>query len=442
MQLPLKKNRALGRFDWRRGIFRGWVFALVFFLIFLFMPSGFADIISQVFVPIFPTFGGSQVLNILSDAGIYVLMALGLNVVVGFAGLLDLGYAAFFAIGAYSYALANFNAHIPAWPLLLAAPMIAAMFGVMLGAPTLRLRGDYLAIVTLGFGEIVPTVFRNLPQLGSVNGFVVRSPTPLALPFGTYTFDVATAAPSDLTNFYYLVFGLVVIAAIGVTLLRTSRIGRAWVAIREDETAASCSGVNLVATKLIAFAIGASVSGFAGVLYGAQNHIVSPDQFVFAVSITVLVMIVLGGMGNIAGVITGALLLSLINDFIGLLPTAIQDPDSALHFLPPSFVTTINNSEFLIFGLLLIVMVILRPQGLISSAIRKRELKGETLALAPGGEGKLVEVPVGAPLTEAAIEDFQELEVEESAVEEPDSPVVEEGRKSSPGLGTGSGGAS
>jgi ABC-type branched-subunit amino acid transport system permease subunit len=429
MQLPLK-NTMLGRLDWRRGIFRGWIFALVFFLIFLFMPQVFAGLIAQGIAPVFTTLDGNQLLGVFSSAGIYILMALGLNVVVGFAGLLDLGYAAFFAIGAYAYALVNFHAQIPAWPLLLASPVVAAMFGVMLGAPTLRLRGDYLAIVTLGFGEIVPIVFRNLPVLGGVNGFVVTAPTPLNLPFGTYTFDVATADPSDVSNFYYLVFGLVIIATIGVSLLRTSRIGRAWVAIREDETAAACSGINLVSTKLIAFAIGASVSGFAGVLYGAQNHIVSSDQFTFSVSITILVMIVLGGMGSISGVITGALLLSLLNRFLAILPTAIQQPDSALHFLQekaPNLAANINNSEFLIFGGLLLVMVILRPQGLIPSAIRKRELKGEALAAVPGADGRLVEVPAGAPASEEAIEELQELEVEQSDV------VVEPVNQPAPG---------
>jgi ABC-type branched-subunit amino acid transport system permease subunit len=443
MQVPLKST-TLGRFDWRRSIFSGWVFALIFFLIFLFMPQVFADLVAQVFAPVFPTLDGNQLLGVLSSAGIYVLMALGLNVVVGFAGLLDLGYAAFFAIGAYSYAVVNFRNAVPAWPLFLAAPVVAAMFGVMLGAPTLRLRGDYLAIVTLGFGEIVPIVFRNLPVLGGVNGFVVTAPTPLVYPFGTYTFDVATADPSDLTNFYYLVFGLVVIATIGVTLLRTSRIGRAWVAIREDETAAACSGVNLVATKLIAFAIGASVSGFAGVLYGAQNHIVSPDQFGFAVSITILVMIVLGGMGSIPGVIVGALIISLLNRLLAILPPAIQNPESVLHFLQnkaPNLAADINNSEFLIFGALLLLMVILRPQGLIPSAIRKRELKGEALAVVPGSGGKLVEVPVGTAETEQALEELQELEVEQSEIiSAPDTLLGEEARQSPPGSGVNPGG--
>ncbi len=454
MQMPLK-SRSLRPLEWRRGIFRGWGLGVICFLLFLFMPQGFADLLAQTTSAIFPTLDGDQWLFILTTAGIYILMALGLNVVVGFAGLLDLGYAAFFAIGAYAYGAASFsNLHIPVWPLLLASPVIAALFGVLLGAPTLRLRGDYLAIVTLGFGEIVPIVFRNsstvtLPllgtvNLGGVNGLTVRSPTPLEFPFGTYTFEVSTALHDDFTNFYYLVFGLVVLATVGVVLLRSSRIGRAWVAIREDETAAACSGVNLVATKLTAFAIGASVSGFAGVLYGAYLHIVSPGQFGFAVSITVLVMIVLGGMGSIPGVITGALLISIVNRLLAVVPVAIQQPASALHFLQekaPNLAEQINNSQFLIFGLVLLLMIILRPQGLIPSALRKRELKGETVALVDE-TGKAVVVPAGAPESEATIESFQELEEIESEalVEAADSTSGPEGT-APPGQGVAGGGA-
>jgi ABC-type branched-subunit amino acid transport system permease subunit len=456
MQMPLRSRGSLKQFDWRRGIFRGWGLGLIVFLLFLFMPQFFSDLLAQATSALFPTMDGDQWLGIFTSAGIYILMALGLNVVVGFAGLLDLGYAAFFAIGAYAYGAANFsNLHIPVWPLLLASPVVAALFGIMLGAPTLRLRGDYLAIVTLGFGEIVPIVFRNtskltLPLLGTVNmggvnGLGVRSPTPLVFPFGTYTFELSTALHDDVTNFYYLVFGLVVLATIGVILLRSSRIGRAWVAIREDETAAACSGVNLVRTKLTAFAIGASVSGFAGVLYGAQIHVVSPEQFGFSVSITVLVMIVLGGMGSIPGVITGALLISILNRLLAIIPVAIQVPTSALHFLQksaPDLANQINNSEFLIFGLLLLVMIILRPQGLIPSALRKRELKGEAVALVDAETGKEIVVPLGAPESEATVESFQELEeIEaEALVESADSPGGTDGT-APPGQRKAGGGA-
>ena len=469
MQMPLRSS-SLRDFNWRRGIFRGWVVGLIFFLVFLFMPQFFSGVLAQATNALFPTVDGDEWLSILITAGIFTLMALGLNVVVGFAGLLDLGYAAFFAIGAYAYGAASFsNFHIPVWPLLLAAPVIAAMFGVILGAPTLRLRGDYLAIVTLGFGEIVPAVFRNLDKpvnlpllgtvnLGGVNGVSVRSPTPLAFPFGTYNFQLSTGLHDDTTNFYYLVFGLVVLGTIGVVLLRSSRIGRAWVAIREDETAAACSGVNLVGTKLTAFAIGASVSGFAGVLYGAQNNIVSPDQFNFAVSITVLAMIVLGGMGSIPGVITGALLLSLLNRLPNVVATAVQLPTSALHFLNGKTIQLcigsvcsqqqdvagfINYSIFLIFGGILLVMIILRPQGLIPSTLRKRELKGETVATIDVATGKEVVVPAGAPVS-GEIDAFQVLEEateEDVVVEALESPGAADG-PAPPAQGTSGGGKS
>src|SRR5579883_2511604 len=255
--------------------------------------------------------------------GTYIILALGLNIVVGYAGLLDLGYVAFFVIGSYTVAVGTYgflqNAQgksipIPSfsgqlfWLLIPLAALLACLFGILLGAPTLRLRGDYLAIVTLGFGEIVPIVFQNVSQvswnlplvgpvsfnLGGANGFLgLDRPATLNLPFQTIMFTL-----NDSANFYYLVFALVIIATIGLVMLRKSRIGRAWVAIREDETAAACSGVNLVATKLTAFAIGASVSGFAGVLYGSQYGVISPESFMFVVSITILVMIVLGGMGS------------------------------------------------------------------------------------------------------------------------------------------------
>ncbi len=468
MQMWLKSS-GLRRFDWRRGIFRGWGLGAIIFLLFLFMPQFFSDLIAQPVTALLPSFDGDQLLDTLTSAGIYVLMALGLNVVVGFAGLLDLGYAAFFAIGAYAYAIVNFGAnHIPVWPMLLVAPAVAATFGVLLGAPTLRLRGDYLAIVTLGFGEIVPIVFRNIDttslpllgnvQIGGVNGLSVRGPTPLVFPFGTYTFDVVTLAHSDLTNFYYLVFGLVVLATIGVVLLRTSKIGRAWVAIREDETAAACSGVNLVATKLTAFAIGASVSGFAGVLYGAQNAAVSPEQFGFGVSITVLVMIVLGGMGSIPGVITGALLLSLLDRILFIVPTAIQEQGSILHFLNGKTILLcigsvctqkytvaglLDSSEFLIFGALLLLMIIVRPQGLIPSALRKRELKGQAVAAVDAATGKEIVVPAGASES-GVIDAFQVLEEateEDVVVEALESPGATDG-PAPPAQEPGEGGAS
>src|SRR5579885_1156724 len=396
MQLPLKKG-LFERLDWRRGVFRGWAVGLIAFLFFLFLPQVFAPLIAQALNPI--------------------------------------------------------------CPLLLAAPVIAAMFGIILGAPTLRLRGDYLAIVTLGFGEIVPIVFQNISQvswnlplvgpvsfnLGGANGFLgLDRPATLNLPFQTIMFTL-----NDSANFYYLVFALVIIATIGLVMLRKSRIGRAWVAIREDETAAACSGVNLVATKLTAFAIGASVSGFAGVLYGSQYGVISPESFMFVVSITILVMIVLGGMGSIPGVITGALILGLINRLIVVVPTLFQNPDSLLYVSSRSLQEQIprylNDSQSLIYGIILLLVILLRPQGLIPSAIRKRELKGESLAVVEKeGSKVLMEVPSETPESSAEIGAFEELELAQAevVVESLDRSGEGSGYDASPGLGGTSGGAS
>jgi ABC-type branched-subunit amino acid transport system permease subunit len=447
MQMPVKGG-FLGQVNWRRGIFSGWTLAIIVFLFFLFIPTFFAQIIAQLVNPILPQ-GSFDLVLVLGSAGIFVLMALGLNVVVGFAGLLDLGYAAFFAIGAYSYGLANFGTttiagqhlKLAIWPLLLAAPVIAAMFGVILGAPTLRLRGDYLAIVTLGFGEIVPLVFQNVSQLGGVQGFNgLDRPATLTLPFDTITFTL-----DDSANFYYLVFALVLVATIALALLRRSRIGRAWVAIREDEIAASCSGVNLVATKLIAFAIGASVSGFAGVLYATQYGSISPENFGFSVSITILVMVVLGGMGSIPGVLMGSLLLGLVNRMLVVLPAVIQDPDSLLNPLykkVPSLTQDINQSQSLIYGVILLLVILLRPQGLIPSAIRKRELKSQTVAVIKTQAGEvLIDVPAGAPVTSEALETLQELELAEESDVVVEPLDVPQGSDHAPGQGASTGGA-
>ncbi len=339
----------------------------------------------------------------LVSAGIFVLMALGLNIVVGYAGLLDLGYVAFFTLGAYSYAIANFGnihvvgnslayvtpgnphniggteVHLAVWPLLAGGMLIAAVFGILLGAPTLRLRGDYLAIVTLGFGEIVPIVFHNNSALGGAFGF-----TGLDLPvLGSFQFDLVNPIP-----FYYFIVLLCGLAVLLVLSIRNSRFGRAWIAIREDETAAAASGVNLVRTKLLAFAMGASLGGLAGVFYAAHLTTVTYDQFDFSISIYVLVMVVLGGMGSIPGVIAGAVVvyyvnsnvLAYLNDTVHSL-SAVQDPNGVLHFLNNTDLTQIRN---LLYGLVLIIMMIVRPEGLIPSARRKRELHVEAAELPEG----------------------------------------------------------
>src|SRR3989449_7344771 len=298
-------------------------------------------LLGAILFPVFATLvtggSGGALINTAADAGVYVLLAIGLNVVVGFAGLLDLGYAAFFAIGAYTYAfLASDHlvvtpfheaVHLPFWIVLFVGLFVAASFGLILGAPTLRLRGDYLAIVTLGFGEIVPRVFKNAATWTSgTNGVSALDVPSLPLWFQgpwsgdplAFVQDFKILAP---LAYYVIMVILVIICVILVRNLQRSRLGRAWMAVREDEVAAAAMGVNTVAVKLLAFSIGAAFSGFAGTYYAGKLSLVSPENFGFSVSITILVMVVLGGMGNIAGVIIGsAVIYSVIFIFLPQLP--------------------------------------------------------------------------------------------------------------------------
>ena len=303
---------------------------------------------------------GSHI-NFLVDAGAFVLLALGLNIVIGFAGLLDLGYAAFFAIGSYAFAMLaspQFGIHIPIWIMLFLASAIAALFGILLGAPTLRLRGDYLAIVTLGFGEIVPQTFLNLSQYTNGPNGISSLDQPV---FFGYRFGF------NPVPYYYMMLVLIVIAVVVARNLRDSRLGRAWMAIREDELAAAHMGINTTAAKLSAFALGASFSGLAGVAYASKLQLVSPDQFKFNVSVFILSMLVLGGMGNIWGVIVGSLVLSSLDRFI--LPQLTSFTHDVFH-LNIDF----TNSRFLIYGVIIVLVMLFRPEGLIPSRQRKAEL--------------------------------------------------------------------
>jgi branched-chain amino acid transport system permease protein len=338
-------------------------------------------------------------MSVAGDAGVYMLLALGLNVVVGFAGLLDLGYAAFFAIGAYTFAMIASEhgvvtplqtaIHVPFWFVLFIALFIAASFGVLLGAPTLRLRGDYLAIVTLGFGEIVPRVFKNAATWTSgVNGIsALDTPELPVWVKGPWSGDQLALVPGfkigDPLSFYVIMLVLLVICVVLVRNLHHSRLGRAWMAVREDEVAAAAMGVNTVSIKLLAFAIGAAFSGFAGTYYGAKLSLVSPENFGFAVSITVLIMVVLGGMGNIPGVMVGSLLIYYVIFII--LPGL---PDFAVGFVRaiglgglaqssgdyPGIGEFASRLKFLVFGLILILTMLIRPQGLLPSRERAQEL--------------------------------------------------------------------
>src|SRR3954447_8135240 len=258
------------------------------------------------------SFYNQAFINAAADAGAYVLLALGLNIVVGYAGLLDLGYVAFFAIGTYSYAtLASsfFDIHIPFWLMLFIGAALAALAGIAFGAPTLRLRGDYLAIVTLGFGEIVPIFILNLDKVtGGTNGISgVDRPA-----IGSFVIG----ANNDNIAFYYLVLALVAAIVFVVNRLRDSRLGRAWMAIREDELAAATMGINTTTTKLAAFAMGAAVAGFAGTFYGSHLGFASPQQFNFSQSVLILVMVILGGMGNMWGVMLGAVVIYLFQTVV------------------------------------------------------------------------------------------------------------------------------
>ena len=349
--------------------------------------------------------GNNTLVGLVADAGVWILLAIGLNVVVGFAGLLDLGYAAFFAIGAYTYALfaseqlgsspLHHSFHLPFWLMLFVGMLVAAASGAILGFPTLRLRGDYLAIVTLGFGEIVPRIFRNLDQwTGGVNAIGGIDPPTLPICItGPWSFgnDLAiktgvdcSFSTSDPTAYYVLMLILIIGSVILVTNLQKSRLGRAWMAVREDEVAASAMGVNTVSIKLLAFSIGAAFSGFGGAYYGAKLSLVSPDNFEFIVSITVLVMVVLGGMGNIPGVILGALAIYFIEfKFLIDLPANAVNIANAVGLQSldvkngdwPGLNDFVQRLNFLVLGLILVVMMLLRPEGILPSRIRAQELK-------------------------------------------------------------------
>jgi branched-chain amino acid transport system permease protein len=318
---------------------------------------------------------GTAWVRITNLAILYCFLALGLNIVVGFAGLLDLGYIAFYGVGAYVYALLaspQFDIHLPFWIILPIGALIACMFGVLLGAPTLKLRGDYLAIVTLGFGEIVRIFLNNLSSpFNLTNG-----PQGITLidPFRIDGFSFSRSQTvvglhlSGPIKYYYLL--LIILLAVVVLNLRlqNSRIGRAWEAIREDETAARAMGINTRNIKLLAFAMGASFGGIAGGMFSAMQGFISPESFVLVESIMVLSMVVLGGMGNVFGVIVGALLLSYVPEVLRYTVGPVQSALFGRMLIEPEVI------RMLLFGLALVLMMLFRPAGILPSAVRKREL--------------------------------------------------------------------
>jgi len=318
---------------------------------------------------------GTTWVRIANLAFLFVLLSLGLNIVVGFAGLLDLGYIAFYAVGAYVYALLaspHFGIHWPFWAILPIGAAVAALFGVLIGAPTLKLRGDYLAIVTLGFGEIVRIFLNNLSR--PVN--ITNGPQGIARidPFRLGGIDFSKSDSllglvfSGPIKYYYLLL-VVLLAVIFVCLrLQNSRIGRAWEAIREDEVAARAMGIDTTRLKLLAFAMGASFGGVAGGMFSAIQGFVSPESFVLVESIMVVSMVVLGGMGNVWGVILGALLLSFLPEFLRFTVEPAQRQLFGRTLIEPEVI------RMLIFGFALVLVMALRPGGLWPSAVMKREL--------------------------------------------------------------------
>jgi len=351
-------------------------------------------------------------LDIVFVIAVYVMLSLGLNIVVGYAGLLDLGYVAFYALGAYTvgwFASDRFSGtsfhfgstavtdlpgiHLNFWLVVLIAGAIAATAGVIIGWPTLRLRGDYLAIVTLGFGEIIPDVFRNADALPVPGGFQA---TPPFIDFTDVNFTDgvrgirlldrpgfgdpgdAIGLPArftsiDLKPWFFTIVVLCLIVVFVNRQLRQSKMGRAWIAVREDEIAASAMGIPLMRTKLWAYGIGAVFGGFAGALYGSFIGSIFPTSFFFNISVLILCMVIVGGMGNIYGVVLGAIVLQYLNlaglDKIG------QRLNEGLDAVGAGVAIDVPKYKFLIFGSLLVVMMLFRPEGLIPSARRKAEFE-------------------------------------------------------------------
>ena len=314
---------------------------------------------------------GRTWVRIIDFSLLYSMLALGLNIVVGFAGLLDLGYVAFFAVGAYLYALLAsplFGLHLPFWLLLPLGAVVAGLFGILLGAPTLRLRGDYLAIVTLGFGEIIRIFLNNLNAPYDITGGPqgVNLIDPIRIGGFSLNHPLSSGFPA-VYNYYFLFLAFTILVAFVSSRLQDSRIGRAWAAIREDEIAAEAMGINTRNVKLLAFAMGASFGGLSGTLFAGFEEFVSPESFTLMESIMILCMVVLGGMGHIRGVIFGAVLLSILPEalrYVGSLQQAIfghvyADPSSI---------------RMLLFGISLILVMLFRPAGLWPSPVRSREL--------------------------------------------------------------------
>ena len=318
---------------------------------------------------------GNAWVRILDFALLYIMLALGLNIVVGFAGLLDLGYIAFYAVGAYLYALLaspQFGLHWPAWAILPLGAGVAGLFGLLLGAPTLRLRGDYLAIVTLGFGEIIRIFMNNLNSPVNITNGPKGIDSIDAIRIAGHPLDRALEIGGLSIPSVHLYYYLFVVLALGIILvgirLQDSRIGRAWVAIREDEVAAKACGINTRNVKLLAFAMGASFGGVAGGLFAGFQEFVSPESFSLMESVMILCMVVLGGMGHIPGVIFGGLMLTVLPEAFRYGAGPAQQALFGNVLLDP------ETLRQLMFGLALILVMLYRPAGLWPDIRHRREM--------------------------------------------------------------------
>ena len=335
-------------------------------------------------LPFVLAMAGTAWVRITNFAILFVLLSLGLNIVVGFAGLLDLGYIAFYAVGAYVYALLaspHFGLHLPWWVILPIGAAVACLFGVLLGTPTLKLRGDYLAIVTLGFGEIIRIFLNNLSEpfnlTNGPKGIASIDPIRFAgIDFGVTT-RLGPLVFSEAIKYYYFLFAVLLVVIVVNLRLQDSRIGRAWEAIREDELAARSMGINTTRMKLLAFAMGASFAGVAGGMFSSIQGFISPESFILTESVMVLSMVVLGGMGNIWGVIAGAILLSFVPEILR------YTVDPAQRWLFGRSIIDPEVIRMLLFGLAMVVMMLFRPAGLFPSAVRKRELARPEAATVP-----------------------------------------------------------
>ena len=301
----------------------------------------------SVFALVFPFIFSMYQTNIMITGLIYIMLGLGLNIVVGLAGLLDLGYVAFYAVGAYSYALLNHHFGIGFWTALPIGAGVGVLFGILLGFPVLRLRGDYLAIVTLGFGEIIRLILENWNAFSFGPSGIANIPRPSL-------FSIQLSLQNATIYLYYLMILLVLFTIFVVNRLQDSRIGRAWIALREDEVACEAMGVDRRKTKLTAFALGATWAGMAGVIFAAKTTFINPASFTIWESIIILCIVVLGGMGSIIGVIVGALILILL----------------------PEYLRAFSEYRMLIFGGMLVLMMVFRPGGIVSDVRRTYKFAG------------------------------------------------------------------